>query len=353
MRDQILDDLLKGSRGKKGRTMSPNDLALPKRNSSQKPLTALYLTAKKLPQAVTKITSFGKGYAQVLNHLSYISRNGELSLEDQDGQILNGGIAEQAELLDTWASDFGDRVNSRDSVHLMLSAPEGSASESLKIAARTFLQKEFGNKHPYVFAIHTDTQKPHAHVCIKLMGEEGKKLNPRKDTLDGWREKFAKECREQGILVEASRRFERGLSGKKMKDTARYVQARGEKLYHPSLRANEEKARTQTTEQRNEKEEKQRARNQAVRRHYIEAARNAAQQIKNLPPGQQKAMMDIVKTLDDFAKTMPFGKANLVTSYQEYLHLKKGISMDLNAGSNSKKMVAKEIAPKNELERND
>lgn len=46
------------------------------------------LTAKQLPQAVVKITNFGKGKGYVVKHLRYISRAAELILENQDGHLV-------------------------------------------------------------------------------------------------------------------------------------------------------------------------------------------------------------------------------------------------------------------------
>ncbi|MFX5587222.1 hypothetical protein ABTE16_20995, partial [Acinetobacter baumannii] len=64
---------------------------------------------------------------------------------------------------------------------------------------------------------------------------------------------------------------------------------------------------------------------------------------------QQKTMIEIAKTLDDFAKTMPIDEVNLVTSYQEYLHLKKGEGIGLKSVSHDKRQAVKD----NEIERYD
>ena len=44
-----------------------------------------------------------------------------------------------------------------------------------------------------VFALHTDTDNPHVHVCIKMASikKRSKRLNPRKNDLQRWREGFA------------------------------------------------------------------------------------------------------------------------------------------------------------------
>lgn len=44
--------------------------------------------AAKFKQAIVKITSYGKDTAKITEHLSYISRNYQLDLEDQNGHNL-------------------------------------------------------------------------------------------------------------------------------------------------------------------------------------------------------------------------------------------------------------------------
>jgi hypothetical protein len=71
--------------------------------------------------------------------------------------------------------------------------------------------------HRYVLVLHsfeTDPHKdparyPHVHLCVKARGEDGVRLNPRKQDLQRWRERFAERLREHGIDAAASSRLER------------------------------------------------------------------------------------------------------------------------------------------------
>lgn len=166
-------------------------------------------TAARYPQAVLRITSFGKKIARIKAHLSYISRHGELSLEDQDGNSITT-LEEQKELLASWEPNFDTHKNSRHTMHFIVSVPRRNDRVLARNAASQFLKQEFSN-HDYVFVAHADTRNPHVHVVLNLKNERGKKLDPRKAYLHRLRQSFAAVCREQGIQVTASPRKARGL----------------------------------------------------------------------------------------------------------------------------------------------
>lgn len=173
----------------------------------------LLLTASKMPQAILKISGYCKGTKHAQKHINYITRYGNLELIVSDGSSIKGTTAIK-ELMDSWSADFGNRKNSRDVLKLVLSAPENSDPNKLKVAAAKFLINEFGNSNDYAYVLHTDTKKPHVHAVIQMVAYNGKKLDPRKYYIEQIRRDFAKFCREEGIIVEASRRYQRGLNGK-------------------------------------------------------------------------------------------------------------------------------------------
>jgi hypothetical protein len=195
------------------------------------------LTVQRLPQAVLKITSFAKTKTGALRHLNYIARQGELTPEMPDGQKLHSDF-DRRSLIDEWEALFFDesynkqgKLISRNTLNLTLSSPTGSNRDAVLEAARDFLQKEFGEKHAYVFVRHNDTKNPHVHVMIAMRSFEGRKLDPRKHYLQKIRKEWAQALREKGIMVEASRRFERGLSGKSK--NSKLVQARSKRHLIP------------------------------------------------------------------------------------------------------------------------
>jgi type IV secretory pathway VirD2 relaxase len=188
------------------------------------------------PEVMVKVTGFGKGAAHVKSHLDYISRNGKLELENDRGEVFSGKD-EIAELFDDWKQDFSDskrRKNQRDSMHLVLSMPEGTDANAVKDAARAFTKMVFGANHEYVFALHTDEPHPHVHVTVKTLGFDGRRLRVGKDTAQDWREEFAQAMREQGVDAEATPRQSRGVVKKPVRQVIRHIE-RGDKTHKPRI----------------------------------------------------------------------------------------------------------------------
>jgi hypothetical protein len=82
------------------------------------------------PEVMVKVTGRTRDPGGLRAHLDYISRNGQLELEDRDGAILTGR-AEVKELADDWSAvtltDRRRRANSPISLSVMLGvADEGS-----------------------------------------------------------------------------------------------------------------------------------------------------------------------------------------------------------------------------------
>lgn len=167
-------------------------------------------------QAVLKLTGYVGGARGGKAHLDYISRDGQLELEDDQGGMLDRDG--WRDVLDAWASDFSTKGRGdskpRNVMKLMLSAPSDADPERVREAARGFLREAFGGRHEYVFALHTDTDNPHVHAAIKLRGHDGKMMRQTRGSLEQWRRQFAEASRQAGIAVDASRRAERGVGTK-------------------------------------------------------------------------------------------------------------------------------------------
>ena len=194
---------------------------------------------KRTPQVMVRISGGGKGIRHVKAHLDYISRNGKIALEDQNGESVEGRDAVNA-LRDEW--QFGgfpiDAVDDhRQAFNLVLSMPAGTDEIAVLRAARDFAATEFAN-FQYAMALHTfDTDpdkdpspNPHVHLCDKATGVDGVRLNPRKDDLRRWREQFSERLREHGVACEATSRLHRLQRKRGEKQSVRYMKARGEQL---------------------------------------------------------------------------------------------------------------------------
>lgn len=170
--------------------------------------------ASKYNQVVLKVVSFGRSSASVSRQLKYISRNSDLQLELGDGSLI-ATDKERKELVNTWKDlYFSERKNARNTGHIVLSAPPKTDRDVFENVVREFLKETFAHNHEYAFVRHDDTEHPHVHAILCLQGFRGKKLDIRKAELKTWRADLAKKCREHGIMLDASRRFERGYSGK-------------------------------------------------------------------------------------------------------------------------------------------
>ncbi len=172
-------------------------------------------TTQRSPEVMVKITSnknAGKGMSTIRNHLDYISRNGKIQLEDHEGRLLNGR-ADLSDIKKDWAADIPEISHRRETIKVMFSMKKGTPSDAVKEAVRAYLQEEFGGKHEYLFALHTDTDNPHVHVVIKMspIRKKDKRLNPRKNDLQRWREGFAENLRKLGIEANATPRKTRGV----------------------------------------------------------------------------------------------------------------------------------------------
>jgi hypothetical protein len=173
-------------------------------------------TTQKTPEVMVKITSkmgAGKGMAAIANHLDYISRNGKVQLEDHEGRLLNSR-ADVKDIKNDWAQDISEVTKRRETINVIFSMAKGTPAAEVKEAVSDYLKQEFGGKHEYVFALHTDTDNPHVHVCIKMASikKRSKRLNPRKNDLQRWREGFAQSLRKYGIAANATPRKTRGVA---------------------------------------------------------------------------------------------------------------------------------------------
>ena len=170
---------------------------------------------KRAPEVMVKITGRTKSVEHLKSHLEYITRNGELTGETEQGALLVGRVGLK-DLQSRWADDAAlDNRRRRDgslSVNVILSMPAGTDAAAVKDAARAFAIETFATNHDFVFVQHLEDKHPHVHLTVRSLGHDGKRLNPRKADLQVWRERFAGELRLRGIAAEATPRRTRGKS---------------------------------------------------------------------------------------------------------------------------------------------
>lgn len=219
------DDFLLGYEQRVRSQSNGGRIRIPKK-SGIKNITA---AAQKKPEVMIKIPrrkGTSTNVAGVVRHLDYISRNGELALEDKEGHLHQG--KEIKNIAKNWqlAGLIHDNSGKKEALNLVLSMPAGIDPYKVRAGAKSFVNDVFA-EHEYMFVLHTDEDHPHVHVCVAMQSERGQRLNPRKQDLYHWRVMFAEKMREQGVECAATRRVHRGQFTKPERGNIRHIKKRG------------------------------------------------------------------------------------------------------------------------------
>lgn len=206
----LLDIVSLGRAGPKGSLrLSADQIALIER------------TVRRTPEVMVKVLpKDGNTLRSVRRHFSYIGRDGNLELETDDGDRIQGKDVGQR-LLENWDLDLDEYrkqtalapVSGRSPklVHkIVLSMPPGTSAKGVLDAARDFAREQFALKHRYALVLHTDEPHPHVHLVVKAVSEQNVRLHINPATLREWRWEFARHLREQGIVANATARAVRG-----------------------------------------------------------------------------------------------------------------------------------------------
>jgi hypothetical protein len=191
--------------------------------------TLTALTTKKAPEVMVKISGSSRGMNKIRAHLEYISRNGKVELENENGEKISSreGVRD---LCDEWKNGlYGVPAEGtkREAFNIVLSMPPGTDRARVNAAAVEFAQHQFGENHQFVAAAHDDERHPHVHLCVKSLGLDGTRLNPRKADLQHWREQFAESLRHHGIEANATPRFARGQNKNPVRQMDLHMTKRG------------------------------------------------------------------------------------------------------------------------------
>lgn len=219
-------------KGKKAR--STYNIMGGKKETSVKPLVQnvrlkLKLTTKKTPEVMVKITGSNKNCTGILNHFDYISRNGQVEVENEMGEKIMGK-KQVHEVMDEWKyggyaiPETGEKK--REAFNIVFSMPEGTDRTTVRNAVRDTAREEFSG-HQYVFAEHDDELHPHVHLCVKAVSLEGVRLNPRKADQRRWRERFAEKLREHGVEANATARMVRSNPRKVERQEVLHIEKTG------------------------------------------------------------------------------------------------------------------------------
>lgn len=200
-------------------------------------------TVGRTPEVMLKVVNKGSSSSRaVQGHLGYIGRKGEVELETDDGELLQDEHVGNA-LLEEWNLDLTEKRGKinltpnkpkqppRLVYKLIFSMPAGTPPEKVQAAVRNFAREEFGLKHRYVMALHTDEPHPHVHLVLKARSDQGQRLYVRKATLREWRAGFAHHLRALGVAANATPRHVRGVTSYQKPDGIYRARSRGESTH--------------------------------------------------------------------------------------------------------------------------
>ena len=205
-------------------------------------IAAIDRTMRRVPEVMVKVLpKDSNNLRSVGRHLDYIGRYGNLELETDDGERVQGKDAGQ-QLLEDWDLDLDEHrkdtplpsVTGRSPKlvnKIMLSMPPGTPANGVLEAARNFAREEFALKHRYALVLHTDEPHPHVHLVVKAVSEQGVRLNISPAKLREWRRQFARRLRDQGIAANATERALRGETRTRKTDGIYRATLRGDSTH--------------------------------------------------------------------------------------------------------------------------
>ena len=230
--------------------------------------------ARGAPEVMVKITGRSRGVVHLKQHLDYITRNGRLQAELQDGSKVETR-ADLRALHDDWLAanilgeHGGHRPGAAQSVGIILSMPEGTPPDRVHDAARGWARTTLHN-HDWLLVRHDDRGHPHVHVTVRAVGPTGKRLTAGPADLQRWRETFALELRRLGVEAEATPRKARGVVIKSAKSAVYRIERRGSESR--VARRNQNEMTSSSGSNRSEWEAGIQARQQDIRAAYLARA---------------------------------------------------------------------------------
>ena len=168
-------------------------------------------------EVMVTVTGAVHSRPQLVRHLDYISRNGTLALEDQDGFRLSGRDTLKEMAADWHSLTEADSLKRPDSPigrTLVFSMPPKTDPAAFDAAVRDCAIRLWRERFEFAWVRHTDTAHPHAHLVIRAMGVGGQRFTPDRADLRTMREGFAEELRARGVAAEATPRHLRGVTRK-------------------------------------------------------------------------------------------------------------------------------------------
>ena len=220
---------------------------------------------------------WGHGIEGATAALARLTRSGEIDAYGSDGRTLKDeaerlarerpnrpprSAAREANVSLEIAKSWRPHMRSsapRDFAHVILSAKPDTDKEAFMDAARATLAREFAG-HEYVFVMHTNREHIHVHAAVRLVRDDGRRLDPKIHDFSRWRDTLAAEARTRGIAMENVRRFDQAHApAYKLKDVK--MMERG--IAPPSVRRRIERVKSREIHRPTREEGRRRAQDAA------------------------------------------------------------------------------------------
>ena len=167
-------------------------------------------------EAVIKISGNSKNLDSFKRHIEYITRDYELPLYDDEGNIYEGKdeIKEYIELynIDGAIPEYENtnKRERREVLNFIFSMKEHHTTPKDKLMEAVIKSvKEKYPDNPACFSFHGDTDNPHIHCDLKIQDINGKRIDVKIADLQKLRKDYAKNLRDLGIEAYATRKYEK------------------------------------------------------------------------------------------------------------------------------------------------
>ena len=167
-------------------------------------------------EAVIKITGNTKNLESFKRHIEYITRDYELPLYDDEGNIYEGKdeIKDYIDMynFDNAIPDYDESIykERREVLNFVFSMKEQNTTPKDKLMEAVIKSvKEKYPNNPACFSFHGDTDNPHIHCDLKIQSLDGKRIDVKIADLQKLRKDYAKNLRDLGIEAYATRKYEK------------------------------------------------------------------------------------------------------------------------------------------------
>lgn len=163
-------------------------------------------------EVIVRVTGRTKSVCSLGNQLAYNARWGRLDAEHSSGRVLHT-TAELRALRDRWAEE--NAVLARhpscptQSLGVVLSMPAGTDANALRAAVVAWAHEHLTHRTEWLATVHMDRAHPHAHVAVRAVQDDGRRVDAGKPEVQRWRESFARGLQVQGIEADATPRREK------------------------------------------------------------------------------------------------------------------------------------------------